>query len=82
MCNFLFLTFHSIKRHIYDAGKGAGYCGVVHVHNVEWDEDEDVHKAEVCLYVTPFTETNPVAKMKGHTDHRVRKFENRQSAVV
>ena len=81
MCNFSFLTFHSNKRHIYDAGKGAGYCGVVHLHNVEWHR-QIVDGAQVCLYVTPFTETNPVAKMTGHTDHRVRKFNHRQSAIV
>ena len=77
----LFLTFIVISD-IFDAGKGAGYCGVAHLDNVEWLFDDDVREAKVYLYVTPFTETNPEAKMTGHTDHRVREFENRQSALV
>ena len=50
--------------------------------NTDWHGHDWLRSAEVCIYVTPFAETNPVGKMTGHTDHRVRKFENRLFAFV
>ena len=75
------LTVIILRVVFFSTVKGAGYCGVAHLRRIEWYKD-CVIGAEVDLYVTPFTELNPVAKMTDHTSHRVRVFESYQSVFV
>lgn len=72
------LDFSEIKHHQTkqilaegDIVEGDGYCGVVYLHNINWDYSARVIKASVNLYITPFAETNPKAKKTGFTDSRV-----------
>ena len=76
------LTFIIVRVIFFNTVKGAGYCGVAHLRRIKWSEYGSVKRAEVDLYVTPFKETNPVAKMTDHTSHRVRVFESYQSVFV
>jgi len=64
---------HNTKKVLVDDDikEGAGYCGVAYLRNVIWFESGSVKSADVNLYVTPFEETNPVARRTCHTDHRV-----------
>ena len=55
---------------------------MVHVHNIQWglhDYGAPVKAADVNLYVTPFTETNPLGKKDRITDHRVQEFQYGQN---
>ena len=57
---------HATKKvlEIGDIREGKGYCGVAHVHDIYWS-GQNVVKASVDMYVTPFEETNPVARRTG-----------------
>ena len=72
------LNLSKVKHHrtkevleVGDVKKGKGYCGVVHVRNIQWESRYSVHSANVELYCTSFEETNALSKETGSTDHRV-----------
>jgi len=72
------LDFSEIRHHqtkeVLAAGdvvEGDEYCGVVQIQNIKWLLPSKVYEATVNLYLTPFAETNPIAKKTGFTDSRV-----------
>ena len=76
--NFDDMNFSGVKHHrtkdvLKEGGinDGKGYCGVVHVHNIQWYNQFWMEKTDVGLYGTPFEETNVLSKKTGSTDHRV-----------
>ena len=75
---FFKLNFSGVKHHrtkkVLEEGdikEGHEYCGVVHVHNIQWTGNDNIHSADVDMYCRSFEETNVLSKNTGSTDHRV-----------
>ena len=67
--NFDDMNFSGVKHHrtkdvLKEGGinDGKGYCGVVHVHNIQWYNQFWMEKIDVGIYGTPFEETNVLSK--------------------
>ena len=64
MLNISEVKHHRTKKVLEegDIKKGKGYCGVVHVHNIQWYNQFWMEKIDVGIYGTPFEETNVLSK--------------------
>ena len=86
LCDFQDLTLGGIwdlkKKAISegDIAQGVAYCGVLHVHDINWKKnlyqahmcgDQTVSSATIDIYLVPFSETKKKNEENNITDHRV-----------